>query len=64
MSADAFGLFEEYDLEDKEVLRELGLKFRSTVLSLGGGTPPLQVYKKFRGRKPNVDALLRHNGLE
>ena len=64
MSADAFGLFEEYDLEDKEVLRELGLKFRSTVLSLGGGTPPLQVYKKFRGRKPNIDALLRHNGLE
>ena len=64
MSADAFGLFEEYDLEDKEKMRELGLKFRSTVLSLGGGTPPLQVFKKFRGRKPEIDALLRHNGLK
>ena len=63
MSADAFGLFEEHDLEDKEKMRELGLKYRSTVLSLGGGTPPLQVFKKFRGRKPEIDALLRHNGL-
>ena len=63
MSADAFGLFEEHDLEDKEKMRELGLKFRSTVLSLGGGTPPLQVFKKFRGRKPEIDALLRHNGI-
>jgi oligopeptidase A len=63
MSADAFGLFEEHDLEDKEKMRELGLKFRSTVLSLGGGAPPLQVFKKFRGRKPEIDALLRHNGI-
>lgn len=63
MSADAFGLFEEYDLNDKEKMRELGLKFRSTVLSLGGGTPPLQVFKQFRGRKPEIDALIRHNGL-
>ena len=63
MSSDAFGLFEEHDLEDKEKMKELGLKFRNTVLSLGGGTPPSEVFEMFRGRKPEVDALLRHNGL-
>ena len=40
MSSDAFGLFEEHDLNDKRKIREVGMKFRSSVLSLGGGTPP------------------------
>ena len=63
MSSDAFGLFEEHDLNDKRKIREVGMKFRSSVLSLGGGTPPSVVFESFRGRKPEVDALLRHNGL-
>jgi len=40
------------------------MKFRQTVLSLGGGVPPSEVFKSFRGRDPSPDALLRHNGLE
>ncbi len=63
MSSDAFGLFEESDMNDKTKMNEIGMKFRNTVLSLGGGTPPSDVFKSFRGREPQVDALLRHNGL-
>lgn len=63
MSSDAFGLFEESDMNDKRKMKEIGIKFRNTVLSLGGGTPPSEVFKSFRGREPEVDALLRHNGL-
>jgi oligopeptidase A len=63
MSADAFGAFEEIDLNDPSEVNKLGVKFRNTVLALGGGTHPAEVFKMFRGREPNVDALLRHNGL-
>jgi len=64
MSADAFGAFEDVGLDNEEKVREVGMKFRQTVLSLGGGVPPSEVFKSFRGRDPSPDALLRHNGLE
>jgi len=64
MSCDAFGLFEENDLENPEKIKELGMKFRNSVLSMGGGTHPDEVFKLFRGRDPQVDALLRQNGLK
>lgn len=60
MSADAFGAFEE---AGEENYNTLGNKFRNTVLALGGSKDPSEVYKLFRGREPNVDALLRHNNL-
>ena len=63
MSSDAFGAFEEINLEDKDKIRELGMKFRKTVLAKGGGEHPAEVFKQFRGRNPKPDALLRHNGL-
>ena len=63
MSCDAFGAFEEAGLDNNEQMKLLGMKFRNTVLSLGGGTHPAEVFKHFRGRSPNVDALLRQNGL-
>ncbi len=63
MSSDAFGAFEESDLDDPVKMKEIGLKFKNTVLSLGGGKHPSEVYKLFRGRAPTIDALLRHNGL-
>ena len=34
-----------------------------TVLALGGGKHPMEVFKTFRGREPSTIALLRHNGL-
>ena len=63
MSADAFSAFEDVGLENEEEVRKVGMKFRDTVLSLGGGVAPMEVFKRFRGREPNPAALLRHNGL-
>jgi oligopeptidase A len=63
MSADAFSAFEEAGLDDEAAVRTVGRKFRDTVLSLGGGVDPNAVFAQFRGRSPQPDALLRHNGL-
>lgn len=63
MSADAFGAFEDVGLDNEEEVKKVGMKFRDTVLSLGGGVPPMEVFEQFRGRQPTPDALLRHNGL-
>jgi Zn-dependent oligopeptidase len=38
-------------------------RFRDTVLALGGSRHPMEVFKDFRGRQPQPDALLRHSGL-
>ena len=63
LSADAFSRFEEINLDDKEEVRKVGLKFKETILALGGSEDPMKIFEKFRGRKPTVDALLRHQGL-
>jgi oligopeptidase A len=59
LSADAFSRFEEEGLFNEQV----GKDFLHTVLELGGSRKAMDVYKEFRGREPNIDALLRHNGL-
>jgi len=61
MSADCFAAFEEVDSE--EDIKMVGRRFRDTVLSLGGGVDPMEVFKRFRGREPTPDALLRHTGM-
>lgn len=63
LSADAFSAFEEAGLENEAKVQELGRRFRDTVLAAGGGQHPMQVFKKFRGREPKPEALLRHSGL-
>ncbi|XP_071797854.1 uncharacterized protein [Asterias amurensis] len=63
MAADAFGAFEEVGLDDRESVAQVGKRFRDTVLALGGGTHPQQVFKKFRGRDPSHEPLLRMYGL-
>jgi oligopeptidase A len=63
LSADAFAAFEEAGLDNDRAVTELGRHFRATVLSLGGSRHPMDVFKRFRGRAPTRDALLRHNGL-
>ncbi len=63
LSADAFGAFEDAGLDDDKALREVGLRFRNTVLALGGSKHPMDVFKEFRGREPSTMALLRHSGL-
>jgi len=63
MAADAFGAFEERGLEDDAALRDLGAKFRDTVLGLGGSRHPAKVFESFRGRQPSPETLLRQAGL-
>lgn len=64
MSSDAFAAFEEVGLTNHDKVQEVGMKFRNTILSYGGGIDPMSVYQEFRGRGPNPDALLRHTGLD
>ena len=63
MSADAFAAFEEVGLENELAVRSTGRRFRDTVLSMGGGKHPSDVFRQFRGREPSPAALLRHSGL-
>ena len=59
LSADAFAAFEESDFA-----AETGQRFRSTILANGGSREARELFREFRGRDPQIDALLRHNGLE
>ena len=59
LSADAFSLFEERGVMD----RETGLQFRKVILEQGGARDAGLLFKEFRGREPANDALLRHSGI-
>ncbi len=59
LSADAFSLFEETGV----LSADTGRRFRDEVLARGGGRPALDSFVAFRGRPPQIDALLRHNGM-
>jgi oligopeptidase A len=59
LSADAFSLFEEKGIFDPET----GKSFLTNILEKGGSEDPLTLFKAFRGREPEIDALLRHRGL-
>ena len=59
LSSDAFGAFEEAGVLDAKT----GGRFRDEVLARGGSRPALESFVAFRGRKPQIDALLRHNGM-
>jgi len=63
LSADCFAAFEEAGLEDEDNVKETGIRFRDTILAMGGGAAAPEVFKEFRGRDPTPDALLRHSGL-
>ncbi|CAM8964493.1 unnamed protein product [Rhodiola kirilowii] len=64
LAADAFSAFEEVGLDNEKAVKEMGCKFRDTVLALGGGQHPLEVFIKFRGREPSPEPLLRYMGLK
>ncbi|MFE8033988.1 oligopeptidase A [Thiohalocapsa marina] len=59
LSADAFSLFEEQGIFHEAS----GRAFREQILEKGGSADAMALYVAFRGREPNVDALLRHTGI-
>ena len=60
LSADAFSRFEEDGLFNETTGRE----FRKEILAVGGSRPAMQSFIAFRGREPETEPLLRHNGIE
>ena len=64
MSADCYGAFEEAGLGNDEAVKSVGAKYRETILALGGSESAYEVFQRFRGRKPGIDALLRQQGLK
>jgi oligopeptidase A len=60
LSADAFSRFEEDGIFNPET----GRAFREAILEQGGSRDPMELFVRFRGREPKVDALLRHSGIE
>jgi len=59
LSADAFSRFEEDGLFNPQT----GKAFRNAILAKGGSEEAMELFVRFRGRKPSIDALLRHCGL-
>lgn len=59
LDADAFEAFKETHIFDQETAG----KFRKYILEAGGTDDPMELYKRFRGKEPQVEPLLRRRGL-
>ncbi len=59
LSADAFAKFEEQGVFNSTT----GQEFMQCILERGGSSKAMELFERFRGRKPTIDALLRHTGL-
>ncbi len=63
LSADAYAAFEETMHSDGSHDIATGRRYREAILEAGGSRTALESFKAFRGREPNLDALLRHQGM-
>src|SRR5690606_27449865 len=59
LSADAYSRFEEEGIFNADT----GASFLKEILQQGGSRTPMELFKSFRGREPQIDALLRHSGI-
>ncbi|WP_070962665.1 oligopeptidase A [Vibrio sonorensis] len=59
LSSDAFSRFEEEGIFNTDT----GKSFLNNILEMGGSEEPMELFKRFRGRAPEIDALLRHSGI-
>lgn len=59
LDADAFEAFKEKGIFDPQT----ALSFRKNILEKGGSEDPMTLYKRFRGREPKVEPLLKKRGL-
>lgn len=60
LDADAFSLFKEKGIFNEDVANS----FRENVLSKGGTENPMDLYVRFRGQAPNINALLKRDGIQ
>ncbi len=63
LSADAWSAFEETAVDGSPLNIETGRRYRQAVLEAGGSRPAIESFRAFRGRDPNLEALLRHQGM-
>ncbi len=63
LSADAYAAFEETVSPDGAPSIETGRRYRQQILEAGGSRTAMESFKAFRGREPQLDALLRHQGM-
>ncbi|MGB2078926.1 MAG: oligopeptidase A, partial [Vibrio sp.] len=59
LSSDAYSRFEEEGIFNEQT----GASFLENILEMGGSEEPMELFKRFRGREPKIDALLRHAGI-
>jgi oligopeptidase A len=59
LSADAFSRFEEEGVFNQDT----GRAFLECILERGGSEDTMELFKRFRGREPDIEPLLRHAGL-
>lgn len=59
LSSDAFSMFEEHGIFNATI----GHAFLTNILERGGSDDAMELFIQFRGREPEIDALLRHNGI-
>ncbi|HLW39269.1 MAG TPA: M3 family metallopeptidase, partial [Brumimicrobium sp.] len=59
LDADAFDYFKEKGIFNREVAD----KFKENILSKGGTEHPMELYKRFRGKEPSLEPLLKRAGL-
>lgn len=60
LDTDAYEAFKETSLYNEEVANS----FRKNILEKGGTEDPMELYKRFRGRKPSIEPLLKKRGLK
>lgn len=60
LDADAFSVFKKHGIFDRKTAQS----FRDNILSKGGTEHPMTLYKRFRGKEPTIDALLKRNGIK
>ena len=60
LAADAYSRFEEEGIFN----RETGQSFLDNILTRGGSEEPMELFKRFRGREPQLDAMLEHYGIQ
>ena len=63
LSADAYAAFEETQGSDGTASQETAQKYLHNILEMGGSRSAMDNFKAFRGREPQLDALLRHQGM-
>lgn len=59
LSSDAYSRFEDEGIFNEDT----GRSFLNNILEMGGSEEPMELFKRFRGREPEIDALLRHSGI-